>query len=104
MLMSFSKPRKRRKTMGYNHFYVSVSCDVQPEGLNMACWMSTIDLWLEESTRYPNYYDRGEGDYIWHIHANCELTNKAIAMICEYANRIISEQVKHNKRRKLANR
>lgn len=90
--------------MGFKHFYISVSCDVQPGGLNMACWMSPQDLWHEENISYPNDYDRGEGDYIWHIHANCELTIKAVSMIVEYAHKIISEQAKINERRKLANR
>ena len=88
----------------YKHFYMSVSCDVQPEGLNLVCWMSPQDLWHEEYIQYPNNYDRGEGDYIWHIHANCELTIKAVSMITEYGHRILSEQSKINERRKLANR
>jgi hypothetical protein len=92
------------KMAQYNHFYVSVSCDVQPDGLNMACWMSPSDLWFEETNTYPHYYDRGEGDYIWHIHANCELTIKAVSMIVEYANHIVMEQKKINERRKVANR
>jgi len=88
----------------YKHYYVLTSCDVVPAGFSFQCWMSTVNAFFDDSNNYPHYYDRGEGNNIWHVRANCELTNKAVAMIVEYANRLIVEQRAINDRRKVANR
>jgi len=88
----------------YNHYYVLVSCDLQPDGFSFACWLSTVNAFFEDSAAYPNYYDRGQGNEIFHIRANCELTHKAISMIVEYANMLIIEARAKNANRKVSNR
>jgi len=88
----------------YRHFYISVSCDLQPQGFNLACWMSPANVFLEDSKMYSYYYEGEEGNIRWHIHSNCELTVKAVSMIVEYANRLVEEANRINAKRKLANR
>jgi len=85
------------------HLYMSVTVDVQPQGLNFSCWFSTMDIWLEETTWYPNDYTRENDACVWHIHSHTELTAKVIAMITEYADKICRDNERINKNRKLAN-
>jgi len=84
--------------------YMTVSVDVQPEGLNLSCWMAVEEFWQSEWTQYPFKYTAMGDSCTWLIHANAELTIKAIALVSEYADRICREQQAVNDRRKLSNR
>jgi len=84
--------------------YMTVSLDVNAEGINLACWMSTVDFWTSEKEAYPYAYtyigDRCE----WLIHGNAELTMKMLAAVGETADRICSQQADINARRRPVNR
>ena len=87
---------------GKQHRYMTVTVDVQPQGLNLSCWFSTQDFWLDETSWYPNDYVRENDDCVWHIHSHTELTIKAIAMVTEYADKICREAIAKNAKRKIA--
>jgi len=84
--------------------YMTVALDVQPEGLNVACWMSTVEFWMSEKVQYPYDYTYMGDRCTWLIHANTELTMKMVAMVGETADKICSDTERVNARRKLANR
>ncbi len=85
-------------------YYVSVSCDMQPDGFNLACWLSTEDIWKGEEQKYPFAMKcQGEAFSFW-VHSSCELTVKARRMIAEEAEKMLLRQIDINSRRKLANR
>jgi len=84
--------------------FMTVTADLLPEGLNMSCWMSTVEFWSQEKMQYPHEYTYSIGDCNWLIHCNTELTIKAVAMVAEYAQKICDEQQAKNEKRKLANR
>jgi len=88
----------------YKHYYVLVSCDVQADGFAFQCWLSTVNAFFDESRVYSHYYDRGVAEDIYHVRGNCELTNKAISMIVEYADKLILEARAKNANRKVSNR
>lgn len=84
--------------------YMTVTVDIQPEGMNIACWISTVDFWTVEKQQFPFPYTYMGDSCTWLIHANIELTNKMVAACTEYADRICLEQQAINARRKVANR
>jgi len=86
------------------HGYMTVTVDYQPEGLNMTCWMSTVDFWTSEKIHYPYTYVYMGDICTWLIHSNSELTAKAVALVSETADTICKRQQDINDRRKLANR
>ena len=104
MLKSSSKQRKGCKMADILMRYMTVSVDVQPEGMNLSCWMSTEEFWLSEVIQFSNKYTAMGNNCTWLIHANAELTMKMIAMVSEYADKICAEQKAINERRKLSNR
>lgn len=83
--------------------YMTVSYDTQPEGMNLTCWMSTVDFWMSEQVHYPHKYTHMGDVCTWLIHSNVELTNKVISMVVETADSICERQTRINAKRKIAN-
>jgi len=86
------------------NIYMTVTMDVLNCGFNFCCWMTTQRMWIEELKQYPNGYAVEAGNYLLHIHCNCELTNKILGGIAQEAETILSQQSETNSKRKLANR
>jgi len=84
--------------------YMTVTMDVQPEGINLSCWMSTIEFWMSEQIHYTYQYSYMGESCTWLIHSNMELTSKWILVVGETADKICREQQRVNEKRKLANR
>jgi hypothetical protein len=84
--------------------YMTVSIDIQPQGLNLSCWMNTEPFWKQEVITYPHVYTYMGDRCTWFIHANSELTAKLVTSIGEQADRICAQQFSKNSTRKLANR
>lgn len=84
--------------------YMTVSLDVNRDGINLAGWMSTVDYWNAEKDAFPYAYTYMGDHCTWLIHSNTELTMKMIAAVGETCDRICSEQSAINERRKVANR
>jgi len=84
--------------------FMTIDVDIQPEGFNLCCWMSTKEFWQGELKSFPHAYTYSGDDCVWHIHANVELTSKIIVMAGEQADKIIAEQIERNDKRKLSNR
>lgn len=84
--------------------FMAVTADFQPEGLNMSCWMSSVDAWLWEKPEYPHEYKYQSGDCDWLIHCNMELTSKMVSAVGEYAQKICNEQIKIQGRRRTVGR
>ncbi len=84
--------------------YMTVSVDMQPDGLNLACWFSTAEFWAREVQQFPFAYTHVGDTCTWIIHANSQLTIKACSMVTEYADKICKEAREKNERRKIANR
>jgi len=84
--------------------YMTVSLDVMPEGMNLSCWMSTVEFWSQEVSSYPNLYTYMGDRCTWFIHSNTELTPKLVTACGETADRICAAQSKQNADRKLSNR
>lgn len=83
--------------------YMTVSVDIQPEGMNISCWISTVDFWTVEKSQFP-YPSTYMGDNCtWLIHSNIQLTIKMVAAVTEYADRICKEQSAFNSKRKISN-
>lgn len=84
--------------------YLSVSLNIQPEGFDISCWMSTVDVWQKEEVFFPCKYTYMGEFCTWIIHSSSELTPKMVVMVGEQADRICIEQADRNNRRKVANR
>ena len=84
--------------------HMGVSVDVQPNGLNLCCWMSPDDMWGSDTARYPFVHTYQGGECTWFIHSNVQLTLKAYQLCCDTADRICGEQIAKNNTRKLSNR
>ena len=84
--------------------YMTVSVDIQPDGMNMSCWMAVEEFFAVEVVQFPHKYTAMGDSCTWLIHSNEELTIKMIALIGEYADRICQEQITINAKRKLGNR
>jgi hypothetical protein len=84
--------------------YMTVSLDVNVDGINLACWMSPANFWLSEREAYPFMYTHMGDRCTWLIHSNTELNMKMIGAVGETADRICSQQAEINSRRKLSNR
>lgn len=84
--------------------HMGVTVDYQPEGMNLACWMSPDDLWTAKEGQFPFAHTYHGDNCVWVIHSNIQLTFKLYEMVCETADRICDEQELINSRRKLANR
>lgn len=84
--------------------HMTVSIDVQPEGLNLCCWFSPDQTINYDTIAFPFtkvYY----GDFcMWRVHSSHQMTLKVYAMVTEYADKICAEQRAKNATRKLANR
>jgi len=85
------------------HRYMTVSVDIQPEGLNLSVWFSTAEFFASERTTFPFTYTHMGDACTWLIHANMELTIKVCAVVTEYADRICAENIERNKKRKVVN-
>jgi len=86
------------------HKYMTVSLDVNAEGINLSCWMSTVDFWQSEKTAFPYAYTYMGYNCTWLIHGNTELTMKMLAAVGETADRICIQQQEINDRRRISNR
>jgi len=84
--------------------YMSVTVDVQPDGLSLSCWMCPVEIWMGERQQFPYLYTTMGDRCTWVIHSNTELTNNAVAMVCEEADRICVEQSRLNEHRRISNR
>lgn len=84
--------------------YMTVSLDVTPVGINVACWMSTVDFFMSEKAMFPFQFTYIGEWCTWILHSNTELTAKMIAMVGEQADKMCIETEARNKKRKLANR
>jgi hypothetical protein len=70
-------------------------------GLNLACWMSSTNMFKWEAKKYPNLYVvKGEFS-TWSIRSNFELTNKMLKMCVETGEKISDEQITKNNKRKI---
>ena len=87
-----------------HRIFITVSMDLQPDGFNVACWMSTEQTWLLEADKFPHSYSQHNGECETRIRANMELTWKVVAMVAETADKICTETIARNSKRKLANR
>jgi len=83
--------------------YMTVTLDLQPEGINVACWISTVEFWLSERKKYPYDYQYLGEHCAWLIHGNMELTPKLIVAVGETADRICRQTEVVNSKRKIAN-
>jgi len=84
--------------------YMTVSMDVNQDGINLACWMSTEIFFNAEKATFPHVYTHMGDNCTWFIHSATELTVKAIALIVETADKICHEGRVINERRKISNR
>jgi len=84
--------------------YMTVSIDLTPEGINLAAWMSTEVFWIAEKSTFQHVYTHMGDNCTWFIHSSSELTNKAISLLVETADRICHEGRVINERRKISNR
>lgn len=84
--------------------YMTVSLDVNRDGINLACWMSTVDYWNSEIAAFPYAYTHLGNRCTWLIHSNSELTMKMIGAVGETADRICAEGAIINDRRRAVNR
>ena len=84
--------------------YMTISLDIQPEGFNFSCWMSTEEFFQYERYSYPHVYPHVSEACTWLIRANMPLTEKALAMATEMADRYCALTVKVNNRRLPVNR
>jgi hypothetical protein len=83
---------------------MTVSLDLQPEGINISAWMSTVEFWSQEVISYPHVYTYMGDRCTWFIHSNTELTPKIIQAVGETADRICAQQAQKNYERKVVNR
>lgn len=88
----------------FKRFYMTVTIDRQPEGINITCWMSAEDTWLLETAAYPFTYTSMGEFCTWIMHSNVEMTLRLIGVVREEADAICIRQEKINSLRKLANR
>jgi len=84
--------------------YMTVSLDVNSDGINLACWMSTVFFWNSEREAYPYAYTSMSDRCTWIIHSNAELTVKMLAAVTETADRICTQQIEINAKRRISNR
>ena len=84
--------------------YITVSMDLQPDGFNVACWMSTEATWLLEADKFPYSYSHHNDYCETRIRANMELTWKVVAMVSETADKICAYTVAKDRKRKISNR
>ena len=84
--------------------YMTISVDIQPEGINLGCWMSSVESFNSDGYTYPFNYAKVTGDCLWKIRSSSELTVTAVSMVLEMAERIRKEQQKINDKRKVVNR
>jgi len=84
--------------------YMTVTMDIQPEGINLSCWMSTVEFWMSEQVHYTYQYTHMGEHCTWLIHSNMELTAKWVAIVAQTADDICRRQMQINERRKIANR
>ena len=100
----FSRTRKVNSVSDILKRYMTVSLDLMPDGMNVSCWMSTVEFWSQEVATYPHIYTYMGDRCTWFIHSNTELTPKLIQAAGETADRICAKQSQTNKDRKVANR
>jgi len=86
------------------HLYVTVTMDTLNTGFNMCCWLTTMPFWIEEITMFPHDYTIEQSENIFHLHSNCELTNKMVNTMTTQMEDILLQQRATNATRKLANR
>lgn len=86
-----------------NKRFMLVSIDVVPQGLNFACWMSSYNMFTWEGKVYPYVYKYNGIGVDWLIRSNIEMTSKMVVMCGEQGDRICTEQITRNNRRKIAN-
>jgi len=84
--------------------YMTADILVADDGMEIQCWMSTVEIWKSELLHYPFQYTYLGDRCTWLIHTNYQLTSKVLAVIGEQADRICAEQFLTNSRRKIANR
>jgi len=84
--------------------YMTVTLDIQPEGFNLTCWMTSVPFWTEERVQFPYNHMHIGNNCTWFVHANVELSMKILRLVVDEADSICTEQTERNNRRKLANR
>jgi hypothetical protein len=85
-------------------YYMLVSVDITPYGMNLSCWICPDDFYMSEQSRYPySYLSLGEFCN-WRIRCNQELTYKLRSAIQEQADQICIDTQKRDNLRKIANR
>lgn len=84
--------------------FMTVLASFMPEGMEMSCWMSTVEFWAEEVKQYPHEYDYMVNGCDWVIHSNIELSEKLIAAVGDYAQKICEENIAINNHRQPVNR
>lgn len=85
-------------------YFVAFSYDLQPDGMNLSCWLSTEVSSLLDRQAYPFNFKCQSTDFDFWVRGNIDITVKARQMIAETAETIIKQQRSINATRKLSNR
>jgi hypothetical protein len=93
--MSDSKVEKR---------FLQVTVEDMGNKLNMCCWMSTAEFWMEDEEERPFVKNHITNNCLWKIRSNRQMTLKQYELVCEYAAKILTDQKRRNDNRKMANR
>ena len=84
--------------------FMTVIADVNDIGINLCAWHSPVENAFKTDCNFPHKYETETEQATIIIECNIELTNKAIAALAETSDKIISEGIKSNQKRKIANR
>lgn len=93
------------KNMVYDHYrFMMITLECVGGGMNLSCWMTTVDFYASEKAHYPHEYHYIGDDTLWTLYCNQELTGKLVAAVGEQAEQICKQTEIANQNLKPANR